>query len=107
MANAIRLKQVLDQMKKTDARGEPVPFSISFWTASQTRKTGGELISVEGAVLTRNIKNLKGFQRNKPNKKRVNEYQNNVRNIFVTEAKQFYKPYIWLIETFNGQQVTW
>ena len=107
MRGSITLAQALDIMHQKDHRGDPIPFNISFYTCSLHRQTGGELISVDKALLTRNMKNVKGFTRSRLNPKKVNEHSNFIRNIYVPGAQQFYKVYIHLIETVNAMQVDW
>lgn len=44
------LGRALELMDKVDARGAPVPFSISFITCDHARNTGGEIKRLDKAV---------------------------------------------------------
>jgi hypothetical protein len=100
----IHLKEVLDEMKK------PRPFSVSFVTCDQERKTGGELIKLDRVILSSNEKYVGrlDFQRPSPNltdfSKNPNHYEHTTRNVLLPNGMRR-KLHIRLLLEFNGQKV--
>ena len=109
--NTIPLKEALQQMEMLDDNREPQPFSISYWSCDSTRRTGGQLKSIDKAVLTRHVKGMPRHAKGSSKTKRVNEYKNQQRNILDTERpagrNMYVKVHIRLIDTFNGMKVEW
>lgn len=100
----IALKDALREMDRIDEKGNPVPFSIEFCTCDENRKTGGELIFLEGVVLARNVKKIPRYVRKEstPGKK-ANEWQSATRNILIPSSGEIRKCSIHLITMFNGK----
>jgi len=97
-------------MEKRDAHGKPVPFSIEFWTADRKLKTGGELLALEGCILSKNQKYGKAREKEtivNTNPKKQNHWENSTRNLVILSSGQIRKCHIRLIEKFNGQNVYW
>lgn len=86
------------------------PFSVEFVTCDLKRKRGGEIISVEGAVLMRTTTDRANEQQSKPTNatttRSANEYENATRNLLLPN-NQVRKIHIRLITKFNGQSVTY
>lgn len=43
-------KDALNILEATDAKGIPIPFAITFCTADEARKTGGEIVTYDRAI---------------------------------------------------------
>jgi hypothetical protein len=105
----ILLSQALDSMKSRNHRGTAVPFSITFCTADEGKKTGGEIITIEKAVLGILLKNashadkMRESQANKSAPKR----SNSVKKIFDLQAERYYTVHIRLMWEFNNQEICW
>jgi len=86
------------------------PFSIEFVTCDMKRKKGGEIISIDGAVLRRTAVDREQEKQSNPinaNPSRsANEYTNATRNLLLPNG-QTRKIHIRLITMFNGQSVTY
>jgi hypothetical protein len=101
------LKDVLEEMYKTDVKGKPKPFSIEFVTADTNRMTGGDLIKIEKAVLLqKNDKKILGStsEAKAKTRKNPNHWQNSTRNILLPNGEKR-KLHIRLITKFNKQPV--
>lgn len=111
MVKRIFLRQVLEEMKKTDASGNAVPFDIEFRTFNKNNKMGGVLKKYERAKLLI-PKKLKGkpfidaehFYRPVRVRKNPNHWENKTRNIELTGG-QIKKINILLITKFNNLEV--
>ncbi|MFY0628690.1 MAG: hypothetical protein JXR07_20525 [Reichenbachiella sp.] len=105
----ILMNQVLDQMMRVDHRGNPVPFSIQFCTLNKKKKEGGQLITVDKAILSWNTGGATTPKNDQPTKanvagKKPNHYRNRTRNL-VLPNNEIRKVHISLITEFNGQEV--
>lgn len=100
----ISWQQLLEIVKKTDVRGVPVPFSITFCTADQTKGTGGEIIQYQKAVW-----NVAGGKITAPQKVMSERNPNHDRhatiNIRGLDSDQIRKVHLHLILTINGYSV--
>lgn len=111
MVNRIFLRQVLEEIKKTDANGNAIPFDIEFRTFNRNNKMGGVLKNYQNAKLLIG-KKLKGkpfidvehFYRPVRVRKNPNHWENKTRNIELTGG-QIKKINILFITKFNGQEV--
>jgi hypothetical protein len=107
----IQLSEALNEMEMLDSKRNPQPFSISFYTCDRTRRTGGELRTIEKAVLTKHVKGIPRHAKGSISKKRVNEFENQIRNVLDTMKapgdRVYTKVHIRLIEFFNGMKVVW
>lgn len=105
------LRQVLEEMKKTDVKGDAVPFDIEFRTFNRNNKMGGVLKKYEKAKLLIG-KKLKGkpfidaeyFYRLQRVRKNPNHFDNRTRNIELTGG-QIKKINILFITKFNNHEV--
>ena len=99
------LSDVLTEMKKVDARKNPVPFSLKIRSFNLQNKTGGKLISYEDAVLLRPPAK-KGAVRlaDETPFKNPNHWENRTRNIKLKNG-EIKKIHIIFIEEFNGKKV--
>lgn len=111
MVKTIFLRQVLQEMKKTNSLGEAVPFDIEFRTYNKNNKMGGVTKKYIGAKLLISQK-LKGkpfidsdhFYRPVRVRKNPNHFQNRTRNIEIPSG-HIKKLNILYITKFNGLQV--
>lgn len=97
-------------MERKNEKGTPVPFSIQFTTANRSKGTGGEIIEVKRAILSKNRKGIPRFAKNDsvPQSKRSpNHFANATRNIWSLDAERFFKVHIRLINKINNEEVTW
>jgi hypothetical protein len=111
MVMQIFLRQVVEEMKKIDVRGEAVPFDIEFKTFNRNNKSGGVLKKYQGAKLLIG-KKIKGkvfieadhFFRVGKVRKNPNHWQNRTRNIELSSG-HIRKLNILYITKFNGLEV--
>ncbi len=111
MVKHIFLREVLEQIKKTDDKGNAVPFDIEFYTYNRNNKSGGALKKYQGAKLLIG-KKLKGkpfieadhFYRPVRARKNPNHWRNKTRNIEL-QSGHVRKFNILYITRFNGLQV--
>jgi len=100
----IHLREVLEEMKK------PKPFSVTFVTCDQERKTGGEIIKLENVILSSNEKYIGrlGFEEPSSNvtqfSKNPSHYEHATRNVLLPNGMRR-KLHIRLLLEFNGQKV--
>lgn len=111
----ISLGTALKLTNQKNHRGEPTPFSLTFVTANRSKKTGGEIITVKRAILSKYEKSLPAHLQDAGTTrttstgkgKNPNHFFNGTRNIIDLDTQTFIKVHIRLITHFNGQQVTW
>lgn len=111
MVKRIFLRQVLEIIKKTDTKGDALPFDIEFRTYNRNNKMGGVLKRYEGAKLCMG-KKLKGkpfidaeyFYRQQRVRKNPNHFDNRTRNIELPGG-QIKKINILFITKFNNLEV--
>ncbi|MFW0737586.1 hypothetical protein [Flavobacterium sp. T12S277] len=111
MVKTIFLRQVLEEIKKTDSVGRAVPFEIEFRTYNKNNKMGGVLKKYSGAKLLIGVK-MKGkpfvdinhFYRTVRTRKNPNHFKNRTRNIELPSG-QIKKLNFLYITKFNGLQV--
>jgi len=102
----IKLKEATRIMEQTTARGLPVPFHIVFCTADLNRKTGGEIITLDRAVLSRNIKSkVYGKSGNVQATKKPEHHRNRTRNLQQLQTSEIRKAHIDLILYLNQEEV--
>jgi hypothetical protein len=103
----IFLKAVLEEMEETDKAGQLKPFSIEFVKADRNKKTGGDIVSIEKAVILKRMNysstTSTAVQQSGKNKK-SNHWENSTRNILLPNGQKR-KLHIRLITKFNGQPV--
>lgn len=111
MVKHIFLRQVLEEMKKTDVRGEAIPFSIEYRTYNRNNKMGGVLKSYEGVKLLMPKKTVGTkfnpaslLKRDEVIRKNPNHWQNRTRNIELVSG-HIKKLNILFITKFNGMDV--
>lgn len=90
------------------------PFSIVFSTADRTRKTGGELVRLEGAVQTGAPEKLKRplgptapATAGPAGTHKPAHRAHQTRNVTLLSSGHTRKLHIRLIVEFNGQKVRW
>ena len=111
MVKRMFLRQVLEEIKKTDVKGDAIPFDIEFRTYNRNNKMGGVLKRYEKAKLLIG-KKLKGkpfidaeyFYREVRVRKNPNHFDNRTRNIELTGG-QIKKINILFITKFNNHEV--
>jgi hypothetical protein len=111
MVKRMFLRQVLEEIKKTDAKGDAIPFDIEFRTYNRNNKMGGVLKRYEKAKLLIG-KKLKGkpfidaehFYRKERIRKNPNHFDNRTRNIELPGG-QIKKINILFITKFNNHEV--
>lgn len=111
MVKRVFLRQVLEEMKKTDSKGEAVSFSIAFRTFNKNNKMGGVLKEYSNAKLLI-LKPLKGkvFDprdtgfREIRKRRNPNHWENRTRNIEIPSG-HIKKINIMLITKFNDLEV--
>lgn len=100
----IFLNDVLKAMEELDQNNNLKPFSIEVVTADRSRRTGGEILSIENAVLTRTSKEKRDSAIQTGSR---NHYKNSTRNIKVLGTDQVRCIHIRLITKFNNHQVVY
>lgn len=113
MNKTIFLRQVLEEIKKTNLIGEAIPFDIEFKTFNKNNKMGGVTKKYRNAKLLIAPK-LKGkpfidvdhFFRPTRVRKNPNHFQNRTRNIELPSG-QIKKFNILYITKFNGKDVVY
>jgi hypothetical protein len=111
MIKRVFLRQVLEEIKKTDVAGDAIPFDVEFRTFNRQNKMGGVLKKYSGAKLLIG-KKMKGkpfidaehFYRPVRNRKNPNHHDNTTRNIEL-ESGHIKKFNFRLITKFNGLEV--
>jgi hypothetical protein len=110
----ISLVDALTLMDESDLNGNPIPFSISFFTYAKSTKIGGELKHLPAATVCRGRKVTRSngraqfFQENKTSPKRnPNHSQHGTRNFKIHGSEQIVKVHIRLIHDYNGMKVVW
>lgn len=105
MEKTMFLSEVLTEMKKLDARKNPVPFTIKVRGFSVQNKSGGTLYTYERAVLLQppKQKGAKRLAMDTPMKD-ANHYENRTRNLKLSSG-EIKKINILFIEEFNGRKV--
>lgn len=101
----IALKDALESMAQVDRQGDPIPFSIEFYTWNERGDRCGRRISFHQAEAV-------SIVRGKPKKastglRNINHWKNMTRNIRQLGTDQITSIHIWLITKFNGKQVKW
>lgn len=111
MINRIFLRQVLEQIKKTDVQGNAVVFDIEFRTRNKNNNTGGILKKYERAKLLIGTKqkgkpfiDAEHFYRAERVRKNPNHFENATRNIEL-ESGRIIKFNFRYITKFNGLEV--
>jgi len=101
----LKLKDALIIMESILASGKPKAFSILFCTADKSRGTGGEIIYIDKAILSRlkYQRQPKRDQISRPNAPR--HHKNRTRNICALGTSEIRKLNIDLILELNGQQI--
>jgi len=84
------------QSRTTD--GELIPFQIKFVTLNLKEGTGGDIISLEKAVIV-------GSAKSKSEKRNPNHFQNYTRNIRAAASDKIIKVHVPLIIEFNCAKV--
>lgn len=92
-------------MEQKDAKGRPVPFSIIFCTSDRKKSAGGEIISLDNVVLSKNDNNKKASKTGKT--KKQNHFANFTRNIKILSSEEIRKVHGRLIGFINGHNVYW
>lgn len=111
----IQLSDALREMEKLDEKGYPTRFSITCWTYSESRATGGEEVTYKNVCLNdvradvpSNIK--EEYRRDKPisvaasSPRNPHHWENKTRNLRL-ENNQIRKIHIRFIKSFNGKQI--
>lgn len=102
----LKLSNGLQILEKTNARGLSVPCSIVFCTADRNRGTGGEIIALDSAILSRKIKKgVKGVYSGLPSKNQPSHHKNRTRNIMAVGTTEIRKVHIDLILSINGEAI--
>jgi len=107
----ITLSNALKVMEQLGPSLRPVPFSITFVTADKRRDKGGEWLSIDHAVLSRNVRK-KRHGKVLPKQKSSalgtqNHFANATRNVLCAKSGNTFKVHIYLIKKINGQEVAW
>lgn len=100
----IKMKEALRIMERTNARGLPLPFSVVFCTADLSRNTGGEIIEIPKAVLSRKLKKPSSYS-GVNSKNQPSHHRNRTRNIQQLNTSEIRKLHIDLILFINGEAV--
>ncbi|MDL5050655.1 hypothetical protein QQ054_32145 [Oscillatoria amoena NRMC-F 0135] len=105
----ISLTNALDVIYNTDRQGNPVPFSISFWTANERNQTGGDEITFNRAVLHIKIrgKSVNVAKAIKRRTRNPNHKANGTINIRQLGSDGITTIHPWLIKELNGKKVEW
>ena len=111
MVKHIFMRQVLEEMKRTDPKGDAIPFSIELRTYNRNNKMGGVLKRYESAKLLmpkktkgRPFDPLHFYNREEVKRKNPNHWQNRTRNIELVSG-QIKKLNILYITKFNDLEV--
>ena len=107
MKSLLTWREALTEMTQKDKYGQPVPFSLVFITANQTRQTGGESITFARAVLCRRGDDhddaiSKAPARSAPAGPRKPDWMYKVRNL---DSNQIRQVHLHLILYINGHPV--
>lgn len=94
----IRLQEVLNKMQAVDKNGQLLPFSVVVITADRARKTGGEILEIESAVLARLDKS------DKDSYNQLSKKYSSI-NIKISDTDQIRAIHPRLITRFNGEGV--
>lgn len=108
------LGDALDILNAKDKNGDPIPFSMEFYTWNELKKTGGELVKIDKARLVCK-KGYSGSNSKKIVRKREpNNYGNFTRTIEILDKKyviehghNLISVHILLLEQINNKQVHW
>lgn len=95
----ILVKDMVREMAKTDRKGNPVPFSITFVTCNLKQDTGGEKITLKEAVCI-------GGPSNRKMERNPKHAENFTRNIRAKDGDRFIKIHALLVTRFNGKKVS-
>lgn len=105
IASSVKLSDVLRQMEEGEER-----FTIMFVKADKRRKTGGQILEWHNCQLSK--RRALGPRRpvvaageTEAPGRSPDHYRNATRNIVQGNSSQPRKVHIWLLLTFNGQQV--
>ncbi|MBD3627597.1 hypothetical protein [Cyclobacterium sp.] len=105
----IRLRDALRAMDRLDHKGNPTPFTITFYTADRKRDTGGKKMTIEGGILSKHAKGLPMHMRRVDGfggSKAPRHYQNATRNVSSPDGS-ITTVHIRLITHFNGLRIIW
>ena len=104
MQKSILLSQVLSEMRKSDERKNPIPFTISIRTFNKQNKSGGRFVTYENATLMQPPKTAGAVRLSQDiDFKNPNHWKNRTRNIKTNEGIK--KIHILFIIKFNGLDV--
>ncbi|WP_281991392.1 hypothetical protein [Aquimarina aggregata] len=114
MEKVLLLKNVLEQMRQVDQKGEAVPFSLEWRTWNNQNKMGGRLLKADNAILCFRLENNKVknwekvlSQKQQPRKrKKPNHHDNYTRNIELHDHS-IVKVNVLTITKFNGIEVVY
>ena len=113
----IALRDVLNTMEAQDELFQPKPFSLKCITYDAQKKTGGEILTIDKAILSEAGKRAAGSPRNAAQeiinqersvgrrKRNPGHHDNYTRNIEVLPGGNIRKIHPLLIIEFNGQKV--
>jgi hypothetical protein len=105
----LRLKDALKLMDRLDHRGKPIPFALQFITADRKRDSGGELMDIQGGILSKHNKLLPLHMRRVDGfggSKKPASYENQTRNVQSPDGS-IMTVHIRLIKKFNDQIIIW
>lgn len=102
VVKSIKLRDVLNDMRKLDKNRNPIPFSLKVRTLNKQNKTGGNLKYYINATLMQSAKN----QKLTTDSKIPNHFENKTRNIKI-DSGQIKKINILFIIEYNGQKVVY
>lgn len=109
MKAEISLAEVRKILKQYEHSEIPMQFSIAFYTANREERTGGELISLDNCLLSRNQNGKKQSKTYQPIvrdvKRDPNNHKNQTINIIHKPSGNFFKVHFHLIDKFNKQKV--
>lgn len=108
----ITLQEVLEEMERTDGKGNPLPFSLTWISCNHQRKTAGEFFSLESAIKpsTKGIRRVKSkLNKDVPERKKrmVDHFKNATRNIEENGTGQIRTVSIWDLLIFNNRRIVW
>lgn len=109
MKQPIPLRDSLKLMDRLDHRSSPVAFSVTYVTCDRKRKTGGKIVTAEGAILSKHNKLLPQHVRRVDGfggSKKPASYENATRNIQTPDGT-ITTIHIRLIKAFNGHPIIW
>jgi hypothetical protein len=111
-ARLISWQEAVAILEACDEKGVPVPFSIRFCTADESKATGGEIITYERAiwhVKNGRVQRSPGFKRAEPRQAEPRQATdapiNFMRRIRAVDSDQIRAVYIHLIMVINGHPV--